>query len=71
MEDNSCGDRSSLNSLFQSWEKLSVGDFDGSRLDIMDVPSAVDESSWTNITAAAPPAPQPIPMEIVTQSMED
>jgi hypothetical protein len=67
MEDSSRGDRSSLYSLFQSWEKLSVGDFDESRLEAA---SAVDESSWTNITAAAP-APQPIPMEIVTQSLED
>jgi hypothetical protein len=65
MDDNSRGDRSSLNSLFQSWEKLSVGgDYDGSRLE---ADSAADESSWTNISAAAAaPAPQPIPMEIVT-----
>lgn len=61
-----CDDRSSLSSLFESWEKLSVGDIDGSRLDIDMENSTMDESCWVNIAAE-----QFIATEINTAVMKD
>jgi hypothetical protein len=74
--DSYIGSRSSsLYSLLQSWERLSVGDVDDSGFDMMDIEaSAADASSWTNVTAAAFPAQlqqQPVPTEILTKDLED
>jgi hypothetical protein len=69
------GRSSSLYSLLQSWERLSVGDVDDSGFDMMeDEASAADASSWTNVTTvtlSAQQQQQPIPLEIVTESFED
>jgi hypothetical protein len=68
------GRSSSIYSLLQSWERLSVGDVDDSGFDMMeDEASAADTSSWTNVTTAGLPTQhqqQPIPLEIVTESLD-